>query len=78
MGFPEVQDGPRVGNGGIDFQPVANDSWIVEQPGAIRIAVGGHQIGNEVAVRPPERLSLLENGDPGKPRLVDFQQQPLE
>jgi hypothetical protein len=37
-----------------------------------------HNLGVETTIGPPERLSLLEDGEPGETGLVDLQYQPLE
>ena len=78
MALPELQDPLRIRDGGIHLQPIADNARITEQPSSVPGAIGRHHRGVDAAIRPPERLPLLENGEPGEAGLVDLQHQPLE
>ena len=76
--LPQLEDASRVGDGRVDLEPVADDVGVGEEAATIGRAVRGHHLGDEVAVGSSERVALPEDGEPGKARLVDLQDQPLE
>src|SRR5215210_7535786 len=78
MRCSQLQNALRIADGGIHFQPVADDSGVREKPGTVGVAIGRDNIRIETAVCPPERLSLLEDREPGESGLIDLQHQPLE
>src|SRR3954453_9372280 len=67
--FPELQNLLRVGDSGIDLQPVPDNATVVEQSLAIGIAIRGDNLGSKAAEGFPEGFPFLENGEPGQPRL---------
>lgn len=75
---PQLQDLLRIGDGGIDLQPIADDAGVGQQSPPVSCAIRRDDLGVEPAVRAPECLALLEDGEPGETRLIDFQHEPLE
>src|SRR6185437_6384847 len=69
---------PGVVDSRLDLEPVADDARVAEQS----LHVLGLVAGDSVDIEPVEgfekRLSLLEDGEPGQPGLVDLKHQPLE
>ncbi len=78
VAIPEYEDGFRVGDRGLDFQSIANDSLVGEEAFRIPVSKPRHHRGVEAPIGPTERLSLLEDREPGEARLVDLEHQPLE
>lgn len=76
--FLQFENFLRVDNCRIDLQPVADDSRVGKQAGAGGFVVLCHLADVESAVGFVEVIRFFEDGDPRQPRLVDFQNQPLE
>jgi len=75
---PQLQDLLRIGNGGIDLQPIADDARVGQQSPSVSCAIRRDDFGIEPSVSAPECIALLEDGEPGETRLIDFQNEPLE
>lgn len=68
----QKQDRLRIRDGCVDFQSVANDTRIREQPSAIDVSVSSDLLHFEVAVGLAEGLLLLQDRLPAQTRLVDL------
>src|SRR5205807_2980254 len=68
----------RILDGGVDLQPVADDPFIGQQALAFGAGEARHAVDLEPEESAPEGLALLEDREPGEPRLVDLQDEPLE
>ena len=62
----------------LDLEPVPDDAGIGHQPRLVAPGEAGDDLGIEPAVRLPEAVALLEDGEPRQPRLVDLQDEALE
>src|SRR5689334_1429377 len=78
MSALQLENRFRIEDCGLYLQPIPDDSWITQQSTSVSSAVGGDGLRNEVSKRPLESLALLQDGQPGKPRLIDLQHQTLE
>jgi hypothetical protein len=67
VGFPQLENSLRVGDGRVHLQPIADDPRIVQQPLPILRLISGYDLRIEPVVRSTKRVPLLENGEPGKP-----------
>lgn len=62
----------------VHLQTVPYNGRISEEPGPFSFAIAGDDVDIESLERPVERVLLLQDGQPGQPRLVDLQRQPFE
>jgi hypothetical protein len=60
----ERQNPPGVFDGGVNFQSVADDAGVQEQPGAIRFIIAGNFLQIKVIISAAKVISFFENGDP--------------
>jgi hypothetical protein len=78
MAASKLQDGPRIGDGRLDLEPVADDPGISHEALDVPGAKPRDHCRIESSIGRAKRRLLLENGEPGQPGLVDLQHQPLE
>ena len=78
VALPQGKQRPGVGDRGLHLEPIADDAGVSHQPRHVTRAEPRHNLGVETAVRRAERIPFLQNGEPGQPRLIDLQNQPLE
>jgi len=71
-------DAPRVLDGRIDLEAIADDARIGEQPAPLAPSVARHALDREVVERRAERLALLQDREPREPRLVDLEHEAFE
>ena len=62
----------------VDLQPVADDARVTEQPSPLAPAVGRDARHVEAVVGVDEGGTLLEDGQPGEPGLIDLEHEPFE
>ena len=76
--FLNLQEGFGVGDGGLDFEPIADDAGILEQDadflGVVASDFGGIEATEEFAVT----FALLENGVPAEASLSAFEDEEFE
>src|SRR5262249_30480976 len=73
-----IQECPRIGDGGLDLEPIPHDPRIREQRCALPRVESSDALGIETGERRAIVLSLLEDRAPGEARLRSFQDQELE
>ncbi len=78
MALPDRLQALGVLDGGLDLEAIADDAGISHQAPALARAEGGHLIDVEFSVSVSEGRPLLQAGEPGEPRLVDFEHEALE
>jgi hypothetical protein len=78
VALAQPEQGARVVHRRLHLEPVADDAGVGQQPLHVTRAEPRHHHRVEAAVRRLERRPLLEDGEPGEPRLVDLQDEPLE
>ena len=76
--FRDLDDALRVVNGRFDLEAVADNAFIVHQPRHVPLTEGRHRLWLETLEGSSEGRTLLQNREPGQPRLVDLQDHPLE
>src|SRR5215210_1895611 len=77
-GVPQLQNRPRVGDGGIDLQSVSDDAAVIQEAGTVGVTVRGDDLGYEAMIGPLKRFPLLEDSEPGEAGLIDLEHQTLE
>jgi hypothetical protein len=76
--FLQFKDFLCIDDGSIDLETITNDSWIVEQTREIFFTVPGYFGNVEIVIRLTKVICFFQNGDPGKPGLIDFEDKALE
>ena len=76
--LPQRLNTARVLGRGLDFEAVADDARIGEQPFDLHRAEGGDAVDREIGAGGPKRCALFEDRRPGEAGLIDFKDQPLE
>lgn len=71
-------DPPRILGRRLDFEPVADDPRISEQTLDIGWSKGGDAVDVEIGEGGAKCRSFFEDCQPRQPRLVDFEDEPLE
>src|SRR5258708_25368845 len=78
VNLAQFDQAARIGDGGIVLQAVADDAGIGEQA----LDIASAEIGNARDVPTDEGRSkggtLLQDGEPGEPRLIDLEHEALE
>ena len=74
----QLADAARIEDHRLDFQPVAHDAGIGEEPRDIGRVERGHKVDVEAAEGGAERLALFEDSQPRQAGLIDLQHEPLE
>lgn len=78
MGLPKEKDPPGVLDDRFDLRPVADDARVGEQPAFLPRAVSRDPFGSEAFEGRAKGLAFLQDREPGEPRLVDLEREPLE
>ena len=71
-------DSLRVFDCRVHLESVADDPGIAQQPRAISRTIPSDSVDVESVIRGAEVFFLLEDGQPGKPGLIDLEDQPLK
>jgi hypothetical protein len=75
---PEAQDDSGIADGRVDLEAIPHDPRVGEESLAVGRTVVGHPLHGEAVVGLEEVIPLLEDGQPGKARLVDLQHESAE
>ncbi len=69
---PKLLNPPRIGDDGLDLEPVADDAGIAHQAFDLRFAEAGDPVDLVIGEGGAKGGPLLQHGQPGQPGLVDF------
>ncbi len=76
--FLQLKNLLSVDNGGVDLEPVANDASVIEQAVHILLTILRYSGNIEIIICLAEVIRLFQDGDPGKPGLVDLEDEAFE
>src|SRR5712692_7781317 len=78
MRLAQFDEPPRIADRGIDLQAIADDPAIAQQAGDVFGTEAGDAIDVPSGERRAEGGTLLQDGQPGQPGLVDLEHEALE
>lgn len=76
--FSQLEDHLRVEDRRIDLQAIADDACIGQQTSAVLLPIFCDLVNVKAVIGLAEIISFSQDGDPGKSRLVDLEDQPFE
>ena len=78
VGFPNLEDASSVLDHRVDLQAVPDDAGVSKETRAFAFPVSRHPVHVEPIERSAKVISLFENREPRKSRLVDLERETLE
>ena len=72
------QDRSRIPDRSVDLQSIPDDPFVSQKAFPVFLTVPSDPLHRKPVVRRAEALPFLEDRQPAQPRLIDFEQEPLE